>query len=305
MVQDRAAVIDRLRRRLLSEASSAGWPYYAGKASRIESTCWVLLALGSAWDSSSGSWAEFAPRHLAFLSGRQEKAGGLLVETERSLANASSNSLALIAMTRFAPLVPRDTLSRLHKGLVTAKGVSIDVADAKQDSRIQGWSWIAETFSWVEPTAWGLLALKKADAAFGSRSAAAREREAEKLLVNRVCTSGGWNYGNSSALGQDLRAYVPTTAVGLLSLQNRRTEPAVQRSLQFLIEERLSERTAMALAIAAICLRIYQLPVDDVEEQLAIAVLQSEESANLQAIAMTMYALSADQHNLEALRVAS
>jgi hypothetical protein len=304
MAEDRAALIDRLRLRLLSDAGASGWPYYSGKTSRIESTCWALLALGSAWNANIGSWPEFAAPHLMSLFAKQG-ADGLLVETEPALANANANALAFIVMTRFNSLVPRDVLARLHKGLVVSKGVRVDLHDAKQDSRIQGWSWIPETFSWVEPTSWCLLALKKADAKTRTRDAAAREQEAERLLVDRVCTTGGWNYGNSSALGQDLRAYVPTTAVGLLSLQNRRAEAAVQRSLRFLTEERLSERTAMALALTAICLRVYQLPGVDVEDQLAMAVLQSEESANLQTIAMAMYALSAEQHNLEAFRVAA
>jgi hypothetical protein len=300
MIEDRDALVDRLRRRLVAEASTAGWGYYAGKTSRIEPTCWALLALGSAWTVTAASWAEFVAPHLEYLSALQRK-DGLLVETEPSLVNANANALAFIVMTKFA--VPRETLEPLLKGVIASKGVRVDLNDGKQDSRIQGWSWIPETFSWVEPTSWSLLALKKADARLRTRDAAARELEAEKLLVNRVCTSGGWNYGNSSALGQDLRAYVPTTAVGLLALQNRRAVSAVQRSMQFLTEERLSERSTMALALTAICLRVYGLPVDDVEEQLAIAVLQSEKSANLQGMAMATYALSANQHNLEALRV--
>lgn len=302
MAADRAPLIDRLQRRLLSDASAAGWGYYTGKSSRIEPTCWALLALGCAWSPEYGSWPEFAAPHLAFLISRLGK-DGLLVETEPALANATANGLAFLVMTRFAPLVPRDTMFKLHGGLVSAKGVRVDVFDPKQDNTLQGWSWIKDTFSWVEPTSWCLLALKKSDAVFRTTAAAAREQEAERLLVNRVCVAGGWNYGNASALGQDLRAYVPTTAVGLLSLQNRRMETAVQRSVQFLTGERLSEPSGMALSLAAMCLRVYGLSADDVEEQLATAVVQSEESANLQAMAMTVYALSAERHSLEAIRV--
>ena len=31
----------------------------------------------------------------------------------------------------------------------------------RQDGSLQAWSWVDGTFSWVEPTAWCLLLLKK------------------------------------------------------------------------------------------------------------------------------------------------
>ena len=127
--------------------------------------------------------------------------------------------------------------------------------------------------------------------------------EAEKLLVNRTCASGGWNFGNASVLGQDLRAYVPTTAMALLAMQDRRNEPAVDKSVQFLIQQRLSEHSAMALSLTAICLHVYGLPVDDVEEQLSELIQRSEHAGSLLAIAMAAYALSGSQHNFEAFRV--
>ena len=294
MVLDRALVVDRLRQRLLSGAGTAGWGYYAGKSSRLEPTCWALLALGASWDG--------APPHLAFLSARQS-ADGLLVETEPAFANFTSNGLASIVLAQFAPRVPQATRARLHAGLVAAKGVRISARDPKQNNQLQGWPWVRDTFSWVEPTAWCLLALKRVGPGLATAGSEAREQEAEKLLVNRVCTTGGWNYGNASALGQDLRAYVPTTAVGLLSLQDRRALTAVQQSLRFLMDERLNEPSAMTLALTALCLRIYGQSVDDVEERLAQAVLASEQSGNLHAVAMALYALSADQHNVEAFCV--
>ena len=46
---DRLAAVSRLRQTLLDRASSqGGWAYYAGKAARIEPTCWALVALAEA-----------------------------------------------------------------------------------------------------------------------------------------------------------------------------------------------------------------------------------------------------------------
>jgi hypothetical protein len=302
MIERRAVLVERLRQRLRASANDAGWGYYPGKVSRLEPSGWALLALGSAWAGSAAEWPDFASRHLRYL-GDSQGTDGLLVDTEATLANASVNGLAAIVMTPFAPLLDRQALSRLYEGLAGVKGVRINVKDPKQDNQLQGWPWIRETFSWVEPTSWCLLALKRADVAFRNKATAAREREAEKLLVDRVCVTGGWNYGNASALGQDLRAYVPTTAIALLAMQNLRAEPSVQRSVRFLMDERLNEPSAMALSLTTMCLRVYGLPADDVEDRLERAVVRTEQSANVQVLAMALYALSAELHNLEALRV--
>ena len=60
------------------------------------------------------------------------------------------------------------------------------------------------TFSWVEPTSWCILALKKAAPDPTARETADRVIEAERMLADRCCLEGGWNYGNSNVLGKEL-----------------------------------------------------------------------------------------------------
>jgi len=298
----RTELVDRLQRRLIADAGRAGWGYYAGKASRIEPTCWALLALAGAWNEGNGVWPDFARPHLGFLSGTQGT-DGLLSDTEPSLANFTVNGLAAVALSQFAPLVSSSTGDRLLDALTAAKGVAVKQSGAQQDNQLQGWPWVTGTFSWVEPTAWCLLALKKVVATPRRSQIEARVREAERLLGNRMCSAGGWNYGNASTLGQDLRAYVPTTAMGLLSMQDRRGDTVVQQSLRRLQDDRLNEPSTLALSLAAVCLRVYGQPTDDIDERLAHAVTQSEEYGHLQPIAMAAYALSAERHKLEAFHV--
>src|SRR5262249_54266845 len=154
--------------------------------------------------------------HARFLSTCQ-RADGLLSESQPVSINFTANGLATLVA---AYLLTKSTfVERLAKGLVESKGVALSAQDpnSNQDNRPQGWPWIPDTFSWVEPTAWCLLALKKMRSPESNGAAEARIREAEKLLANRSCKTGGWNYGNATVFGQDLRAYVPTTAVGLLA----------------------------------------------------------------------------------------
>jgi hypothetical protein len=294
-----------LQQTLAAAANSAGgWPYYARKSSRIEPTCWALAAIGGSWSGDAASWERFAAPHLQWLAGAQRR-DGLLVDRPEAPANFTANGLAACVFAHMG-IVPRDggvapDLGRLLEALVAARGVSVDAADSRQDTRLQGWPWMADTFSWLEPTSWCVLALKKAGAR--TRGAEGRIAEAETLIANRVCQGGGWNYGNASVIGQDLRPYVPTTALGLIALQNRPQLPAVERSLAWLNQARLKEPSAMALALTAICLRIHGAGSDEVDARLADDVDRATRIGNLLSLAMMLYALTGARHGAQALRV--
>ncbi len=127
--------------------------------------------------------------------------------------------------------------------------------------------------------------------------------EAERMLLDRVCQTGGWNYGNSNVLGQELHAYVPTTALALLALQDRREHPAVQKSLEYLDRQRLSEPAGMALALTSICLRVYGVPAVDVDERLAAIAERHAFFNNQHIAAMALYSLTAQEHDVEDFRL--
>ena len=129
---------------------------------------------------------------------------------------------------------------------------------------------------------------------------AARVQEAENVLLTRSCATGGWNYGNTSVYDQDLRPYVPTTALGLMALADRRADPVVVRALEFLRTHQLSERSGLALAWTALCLRIHGLPCDEVEHALAEDLARVNRLNNLHIMAMVLYALSGARHGVAA-----
>jgi hypothetical protein len=166
----------------------------------------------------------------------------------------------------------------------------------RQDNSLQAWSWIDGTFSWVEPTAWCLLALKQWSA---TRGAVERGRivVAEQMLVDRCCAKGGWNYGNANMLGQELKPFVPTTALTLLSLQDRESLPEVVRSVAFLEREATSERSGTALALALMALRAYGRSADAVRNTLVAQLPTTLDLGKTVSVAMSLYALSeADRH---------
>jgi hypothetical protein len=116
------------------------------------------------------------------------------------------------------------------------------------------------------------------------------------MLADRACKGGGWNYGNSSVYGKDLLPYVPTTALALLALQDRQAEPVVARALEALQRDVLSERSAVALSLAIICLRVYGRPASGLQQHLMQLISDRDPSAgrsyDLLGLGMALYALS-------------
>ena len=275
--------------------ADGGWGYYPAKWSRIEPTCWAGLCLARA-DRSLKDVADAASRWLV----ARLLTDGFLDDQTGAAPNLGFNGLGALALRNTGTSSPE--LRRLLSALAAVKGVALEEDEAtRQDGTLQGWSWVQGTFSWVEPTSWCLLALKKSPTLAKERSA--RIEEAERLLLDRVCQTGGWNYGNSNMLGQKLYAHVPTTALALLALQDRREHPLVQKSLDYLIQRRLSEPAGMALSLTSICLRVYGVPAPDVEERLGALSERHSFFNNLHVSAMALYALSGPDHGVEDFRL--
>jgi hypothetical protein len=95
------------------------------------------------------------------------------------------------------------------------------------DPATRGWAWTDDTFGWVEPTSWALLALR----CFRPRSPLIDDGLA--VLADRECEGGGWNYGNAEAFGVALPAFAQTTAVALIALRAV-ADPMVGRGLAVL-----------------------------------------------------------------------
>ena len=277
-----------------------GWPYYEGRSSRLEPTCWAALGLSFAQDAKADS--DRVSRARAFLR-RLQREDGLLLDDKNPGPNYAWNGLALLADTTIGGPSPDPWRDRLVAGLLAAKGVALEQSSSlpSQNNRLQAWSWIEGTFSWIEPTAVCLTALKKIGAA--GRLARTRMSEAESLILDRVCDGGGWNFGNAHVLDQDLRPYVPTTALALLAMQDRRDHPAVKQSLEWLVAHATAERGAMALSLATVCLQIFGEPTDAVRDLLVRQEAETKFLGNAHLTAMALFALTVPRHGAQAFRI--
>ena len=288
------AVVAALEALLRStRAPDGGWPYYADAAPRIEPTCWAHITTSPHLPITTSPIATFLRRGL--------RPDGLVADVPSAPPNYAWNGLALLSLRLEPGPAAADLGTSIERAILAGKGIQLepDLAVVKQDSRLQAWPWTGGTFSWVEPTAWCVLALKKARGA----AVDARLAEAEALLADRACVGGGWNYGNSQVLLQDLRPYVPTTALALLALQDRRSLPVVAQGLDWLEAHATSESSAFALSWAAICLCIYGRAVTRVLDLLAQRHAATSFLGNVHSSAMALFALTMDRHDARAFRL--
>ena len=277
---------------IAAAAESGGWGYHAGRSSRIEPTCWALLALSDDRPPA----LELEP-HWRFLA-RCQRPSGLLVESPELPPNLAFNGLAALTLQHRSGAVGA-AVPALLAALVRHAGLQVPQSpNFRQDNSLRGWPWIDGTFSWTEPTAWILLALKRArKAGLALEGTDARVAEAERMLFDRCCEGGGWNYGNANALGKALYPYISTTALALLALRDQPNEPAVAKSLRYLDQRWPTESSSVSLALTAICLRSYGAPAQRVTAALAARQDIALKLGNLHAVAAAVAAGSSASHD--------
>jgi hypothetical protein len=296
-----AKVVLEMRHALVSAINAdGGWGYYPAKASRLEPTCWALLAL-----QNSNSSDSIDLRAADGFFQQSQRSDGLLLEAavrDEDRPNLAFNGLAAVLFASQKTSAPEGMLERVTAGIIDHRGIKLPQSPlSPQDNSLQAWSWIDSTFSWVEPTGWCLLALKKS--AGGRADAQQRIDVAERMLRDRCCTAGGWNSGTAMVLGQGLNPYVPTTALGLMALHNLPQDPVVVRSLAALNQLRLTERSAMALSLGLIALALFGADTGDVEAALVEQWHRTSFLGNTHLTSMALYSLTQKDHGTSAFRI--
>ena len=159
-----------------------------------------------------------------------------------------------------------------------------------------GWSWVPNSFSWVEPTSYAIIAVKKLRSRLAGTQVDERIRQADAMIYDRMCNGGGWNYGNSKVLDYALWPYPDITAIALIALQDHARDQANQESLQVLSKTARETDSGLALCWAAICFNLYGQDNADFQRQidkrfaatgflgetksLALAMIASGDNAN-------------------------
>ena len=135
-----------------------------------------------------------------------------------------------------------------------------------------GWPWMPGTVSWVVPTAYALLALKRAGIASPEKLLQFRIRRAVEMLYDRMCPGGGWNAGNGVVYGVPLTPHPDATAVALLALLGEPSNESRTASLSWLERRAESLFAPWSLAWTILALDAFRRPTQFRVERLCAVV---------------------------------
>ncbi len=247
---------------LTSQRDDGGWGPYPTLPSRTESTALAALALRLAADVEVGARAS-ATSGARWLTETQLDSGAWALGDGVPGPNWST-TLATLALTHFegedgaAAAGGAWVLGARGQGpnlWSRALGLFLRPSDTVElDPDLKGWPWVQGTASWVEPTSYALLSLKRLRLVGPAADTRAHIDEAERMLLDRQCDDGGWNYGNSRVFGDVLTSYPDTTSLALLALADRRGEPAVTAALEALPGLAADNDSTLAMGLVAVAL---------------------------------------------------
>ena len=300
-----AACVSQLE---LAQNKDGGWGFRAHHESRVEPTAWALLAL-----QATDSEPEALRAGLLFLRAAQLPDGSWPASPGQTegcwAASLASWALSADADSRQAVALglqwicndwPRSAslFRRVMRRLARA-----DRVNAQNDS-LAGWGWTPGTASWVEPTAFALLALESAPKALLPANAEKRRTLAKAMLRDRMCPGGGWNCGNPMVYGVPGDPSIPQTVWALLALRNEQEQNHQAASLRWL-EANLANETrkgVASLALAKTCLDRYTRAWPALAPRIEEVAAASDSTANVSVMAWMCLALSPRSEWLKASR---
>ena len=265
------------------QLAEKAFPYYRGSGSANEATLLALLAFFAA-----GVPIDKTEPLLSNLLGQQNADGSVGACTKHRADGIWLTAHLAIVLHYYGCLQQRNRALNFLRNLKSdTPGTASHDRNVLQD-KIVGWPWVRNTFGWVEPTAWALLAFKSSGLNDDPRAMQGR-----KLLLDRQIASGGWNYGNKEVRSTQLLPFWDTTALALLALQGSAESSLADISLRVLEKEAPDIKSLYGLSLAVICLQAYQKNTTILKEQVCEVMAQlSDEEINVAHYALGVLALS-------------
>jgi uncharacterized protein (DUF362 family) len=207
--------------------TAGGWGYVGGQPAQLEPTCHALLALSL----EAETYQPHIEAGLAALEAHRSADGGYRPAQGREEAVWPT---ALVLFVKAVLGRPTEEIRALAARLLGINGrIPGDDPEIARtldiDCKLVGWPWAHGNFSWVEPTAWACLALRRAG--LGDH---ARVEEGQRLLLDRALDDGGINYGSRRVFGRTTEPIPTPTAYMLLALQGHGRRPEVAAALRYL-----------------------------------------------------------------------
>ncbi len=262
---------------ILRKAQNAdgGWGYHLGSQSSTEPTAWAMLALQS-YEATDGSILTSASNWLRQVqtkegawptgSGKDPGCWGTALACLSLLTQSSSaeNAVALGVKWLCSTWPAEGNLMWQLRQRWHPKAETI----VRQDHSLRGWGWTPNTASWVEPTAYSLLMLRNIPAQARPPEARERIQLGERMLFDRACPGGGWNAGNPLVYGVAGVPRIGPTVWALLALRDHQNRAANVEGIEWLAQNFKHIRSPGSLALAHLCLRVYNRQPAPIETDL-------------------------------------
>jgi hypothetical protein len=242
-----------------NQNQDGGWGYFPGRESRVEPTCYALRALGP-------KEAAFRPG-VKFLVSCQDATGGLTPAV--NIPGATWVTQLAFPLLKLGGIEPR-RLEKAAGWILNTEGAEGNVlqrilyalgkSKVEQDPKLKGWPWRPDNNSWVEPTTHGLLALPWMKDIAPEAGVRYRREIATRMILDRRCYDGGWNYGNKKVLGEILPSYPETTGLALLGLVGSGAD--LTKSLEHARQSYRTTKGAYGRSLLALALRLHGQDID-------------------------------------------
>lgn len=239
-----------------------GWGFHADAESRVEPSCWALLALIQAEKGDADR--ETVGRGMRYLRSAQlqdgswpaapaEKIGSWVTSLACWTLSGEGNDEVAAGIEWLCRDWPRDSSlwQRILRRFTSERSIS------PQNDAYRGWGWTPRTSSWVEPTSFALILLQEVPKQLVPSVARKRRQSAEAMLYDRMCPGGGWNCGNPRVYGVPGEPLVIPTVWALLALREQENRAENQVSLDWLLRAVPSIQSPASLALARICVEEY------------------------------------------------
>ena len=282
---------------LSAQNPDGGWGAVPGKRSNTEATSLALLALQSLNRNESALALRKAKTWLV----ERQNSDGSWPLADSSKKPSWSTAFAIIALSEADDL--RDRVVKAGHWVLAQEGskpgllanLIVALFDQKKavhlNEDLVGWPWTADSFSWVEPTSYFMLAVKKMKRYLPPKTVQERIQQAELMIYDRMCENGGWNYGNSTVYDDKLWPYPDVTAVALMALQDRRDRKENQLSLRALNHMLKDVDSGLALGWSSICFSLYGLDTTEYQKLLLHRFEKTKFLGETKPTALTILAL--------------
>ncbi len=218
---------DRISVLRQTQNADGGWGYFPNKTSWLEPTIYCALAFHG-YPESDRAWT--------LVKTWQNPDGGFRPSADVEISHAATALCVSAGVARGETgeatrkgvgwlLGTSGNESEMYRRVILRIGKAFGMVQDQRDFSKKGWPWKPDTASWVEPTSHALIALRQAalkQPKIDSSELRERVRLGEGMLMDVRASDGGWNYGNRTARGEDLRSYPETTGIALVGLQGRR-----------------------------------------------------------------------------------